>query len=119
MEDRSTWDYLTACLYHGPLDQPDTLWALVRHEELVRATESEAFKEAVAAHSELIRGPSPALRIRNHLDKKGLLLRAPSIRIRAAPARRRPGRPFAKAATSELARLFLQLAQHLLELCVV
>jgi hypothetical protein len=74
MEDRSTWDYLTACLYHGPLDQPDTLWALVRHEELVRATESEAFKEAVAAHSELIRGPSPALRIRNHLDKKGLLL---------------------------------------------
>lgn len=74
MEDQSAWDYLTACLYHGPLDQPAMLWELVRNEELVRATEGKVFLEAVAAHSELIRGPSPALRIRNHLDRAGLLL---------------------------------------------
>lgn len=74
MEDMSAWDYVTACLYFGPLDKPEDLCRLLMHEALLADGSAETFAKVVRENSELIRGPSPALRIRNRLAASNLLL---------------------------------------------
>ncbi|MFO0547621.1 MAG: hypothetical protein U0271_04480 [Polyangiaceae bacterium] len=76
MEDLATWDLVTSSIYHGPLDDPDRLHRHLVLESLLRDHPGDraAFLAAVAEHSDLIRGGSPAARIASRLRREGRLL---------------------------------------------
>lgn len=76
MEDMSGWDLATAAIYYGPLDDPKRLFETLVSESLLRdhPGDEQAFVAAVQAHSDLIRGGSPAARIVSRLRKEGRLM---------------------------------------------